>query len=174
MVLPGILALAMFGISRDPWHANAQPALDTVAVIGGVIAEVRADHPRLSVALDSQFVDHCTPSMCGGWTRIEQPFLPGLADTLRQRGLVEEFCRPTASATRCGRRGSLYVSVSRIYDCPHPAAPGSMEPGVWVQVTVYAPCGPGCPSDFHGTWYRLASGADGKWRIVEARPTFAV
>jgi hypothetical protein len=36
------------------------------------------------------------------------------------------------------------------------------------------PCGPGCPSDFHGTWYRLASEVDGKWRIVEARPTFVV
>ncbi|HEX8691299.1 MAG TPA: hypothetical protein VF746_02565 [Longimicrobium sp.] len=165
--------------------AGAGPAdttdLDSVEVYAALVAELRAAHPGLAIALDESPYEHCTPPFCdevvasGRFPEVAD--LPsrhaaGLVETLRRRGLIQETCRRAAGTVGCGVRGAMYVGLGPIRDRP----PGSGPPipqGVWVQATTVVPCGPGCHADVYGDWYRLEGGAGG-WKVVQMLPAFVV
>lgn len=167
--------------------------VDTASTYGAVLNDIRTSHPGLPVVLaESRSAVQCMPH-CEA--RLRQPdggaasnpssvplsnHSQSLIRTLREMGLVQEWCKVPDGAFGCdGHPDHLFVGLGEISEAPA-GGPPKVEGALWVKAALLVPGASSCEADDrtcrhpdgYGIWYLVGPEKDGTVKVLQRLPAF--
>lgn len=171
-----MLTLAL--LTALTWHAG--PPVDTAAVYGAVLQEIRAEYPADRVVLSETWSDVACLPLCGDPGNRQEHSAKTLR-ALRTRGLIEGTCRVPPNMLGCAsypEYGSehpyMFVALGEIEKSNPKGEPrgAPANGGVWVLgVTIRGCADERCRTpDASGYKYLVQRDKHGAWIVVWRRP----